>query len=128
MEAHNRLSSRALGQIFESAAAQSLARTGAELICLNWRNKFGEIDLIYWDKGVLCIGEVKSAESSLLRALEKVNGVKQAQLKKMAALFLAERFPGRWPAVRFDVFAFAFQATPLGPRPLEQEWIKNAFY
>lgn len=110
------------GKRGENAAADFLKRNGCKILKRNYRNKFGEIDIIAKDKDTLCFVEVK-ARSSLLFGLpqESVNIFKQNQMAKAALIFLKENKLLEEKA-RFDVISVI--NTEQEPRI---SLIKNAF-
>lgn len=94
-----------LGKLGEAQAAVHLQKIGYKILQINYRNQFGEIDIIAQDKDVLCFVEVKTRKS--LKAgdpLEAIHSVKQRKLVQMALLFLKSK-KLRMGRIRFDVLA-----------------------
>ncbi|MGA9527987.1 MAG: YraN family protein [Terriglobales bacterium] len=92
------------GRRGEEDAYFYLRRRGYTLIARNYRspNLRGELDLVGWDKEVLCIIEVKTRTSRAVKPAEAaVDREKQNELRLMAREFL-RHMPGtcQW---RFDV-------------------------
>ena len=96
---------RALGAAGESAAARHLEKCGYRIVEANVRCRFGEIDLVAIDAGVIVFVEVKSNRGSRFGAPEEmVTPAKQRRLTRLAAWYLQRRgWLGR--AARFDVVA-----------------------
>ncbi len=111
------------GRWAEREAAGHLRAHGLKLIARNYRGRFGEVDLIMSDGGVIVFVEVKHRRSAaFMHPAENVDAHKQRRLAMAAGRFLAThpRY-GRQPA-RFDV------VTITGPnyRP-RIDWIQDAF-
>jgi len=96
---------RALGAAGESAAARHLEKCGYRIVEANVRSRFGEIDLVAVDAGVIVFVEVKGNRGGRYGAPEDmVTPAKQRRLTRLAAWYLQRRgWLGR-PA-RFDVVA-----------------------
>ena len=82
----------------------------------------GEVDLIGWDKDVLCFIEVKTRSSRAVATAESaVDEEKQSELAGMAREYV--RRLKQAPAVRFDVVSVYFEAG----KPEDITLFKNAF-
>jgi putative endonuclease len=105
---------RALGAAGESAAARHLERCGYRIVETNVRCRFGEIDLVAIDRGVIVFVEVKGNRGGRYGAPEEmVTPAKQRRLTRLAAWYLQRRgWLGR-PA-RFDVVAVDWDAADSG--------------
>lgn len=101
---------RALGTAGESAAARHLAGRGYRIVEANVRCRFGEIDLVAIDAGVIVFVEVKGNRGGRFGSPEEmVTPAKQRRLTRLAAWYLQRRcWLGR-PA-RFDVVAVEWDA------------------
>ena len=101
---------RALGTAGESAAAQYLERCGFRIVESNARCRFGEIDLVAIDAGVVVFVEVKGNRGGRYGVPEEmVTLFKQRRLTRLAWWYLQRRgWIGR-PA-RFDVVAVDWEA------------------
>jgi putative endonuclease len=98
-------STTAKGRTAEERAESFLRRRGYEIVERNARSAFGEIDLIALEGGDLVFVEVRSrADDSTGGAEETVGAIKQRQVARAAAAYLAERAP-RFETCRFDVVA-----------------------
>ena len=115
--------SRAEGIQGEAIVARYLREQGYRLAAHGYRSRYGEIDLIAWDGGVLCFVEVKT-RTNLNMALprEYVTPQKQNRLRKTAMIYLAEK--------RLDCCARFDVAEVYAEHGFDQariEYIKNAF-
>jgi putative endonuclease len=107
-----------VGQDKERLAADFLTRQGLRLIARNHRCRFGEIDLIMGDAGVLVFVEVRYRASSRFGTpAETVDHHKQRRLVAAANHYLLVH-PSVLPC-RFDVVAMTGHDQVL--------WLKDAF-
>ena len=99
-------SKRDIGKIGEEKAAAFLERNGYTILERNFRNRFGEIDIVARDKGVICFIEVRTRRGSLKHSLafESIGRLKQQRLSKLAVSFLKESH-GWGKRARFDVIS-----------------------
>ena len=82
-----------LGRTGEDLALAHLERLGYALVARNHRTRWGEIDLVVHDGRVLVFVEVKTRRASGASGRgpwEALNARKRAQVRRMAAAFLAE--------------------------------------
>lgn len=97
-----------LGRQGEEEAARFLKENGYEILCANYRTRFGEIDIVAREKGALCFVEVKSRRSERLGAPEEaVSFRKQRHICRAALAYLQDKRPGDVD-VRFDVVALKY--------------------
>ena len=93
-----------LGRLGEQLALDHLERLGYALVARNHRTRWGELDLVVADARALVFVEVKTRRATGAgRAWENLHAAKRAQVRRIAAAFLAE-VPGR-PSrdeIRFD--------------------------
>ena len=88
-----------IGQLGEDIAARYLSRKGYAVVERNYREKWGEIDIIAKKQGVYRFIEVKAVERDVLREttqgqynpLEKVHGKKLARLHRTIVSYLAKK-------------------------------------
>lgn len=100
------------GKEAEGAAARFLEKQGYKLLRRNYRNKFGEIDIVAVDKGVICFVEVKARHTVLFGSPgEAVSRHKQRQISKAALCYLKENNLLERPA-RFDVVTLLYKNDP----------------
>lgn len=116
---------RQLGQWGEERIAALLQARGYEILCRNWRCRWGELDLVARRGEYLCFVEVKLRRSaSFAPARSFVTGPKQQRLRLAAACYLTQYDTGLQP--RFDVAeVYAPQGTQTRD-PVIQYW-ENAF-
>jgi len=76
----------------EAAAANFLRERGYRPVAHSYHCRFGEIDLIAWDKKTLCFVEVKT-RTNLSKGLprEYVTAAKQERIRKTALCYLQEK-------------------------------------
>jgi putative endonuclease len=90
-----------LGRRGEQIALDHLERLGYALVVRNHRTRFGELDLVVVDDRALVFVEVKTRRARHpSRAWESLHSAKRAQVRRMAAAYLAEA-PAR--PVRRDI-------------------------
>lgn len=118
-------SPRAFGEQQEKIAARYLAEQGLQLICMNYQNKLGEIDLVMRTARELVFVEVRYRRSSTFgSAAESVDYHKQRKLWRAAQCYLKTlQLTNRIPC-RFDILGIS----PGKPgQPLQFDWIQGAF-
>lgn len=92
-----------LGQEGEDRALEYLLKKGYRFVGRNIRLFCGEIDLLFEDKGVLAIVEVKTKTSSRYSTpQEKIDRAKKRKLLQLARA-LWQKFPDK--TIRIDVIA-----------------------
>ncbi len=92
-----------LGRDGEAAACELYRRLGFEIVDRNYRAGRGEIDVVARRGETVVFCEVKTRRSDQWGLpAEAVGPAKQAQLRRLAAAWLAERQPG-YVEVRFDI-------------------------
>jgi putative endonuclease len=81
-----------LGRAGEELALAHLERLGLDLVARNHRTRWGEIDLVVHDGTTLVFVEVKTRRTtgSGRGPWEALHARKQAQVRRMAAAYLAE--------------------------------------
>jgi putative endonuclease len=119
----NRAAHLYTGERGEEAAYFHLRKLGYVMVARNYRSprRRGEIDVIGWDKDVLCFIEVKTKSSkNFIPAEVAVDAEKQHDLREVAREYL-RKVPGE-PPTRFDILSVYFdQKTP------QFELFQNAF-
>jgi putative endonuclease len=100
-----------LGAIGERIAARHLEAAGMTVLARNWRARGevrGELDLVVRDGDVLVVCEVKTRRRSEAGApLEAITPRKLAQLRRLAAAFLADT-GARAAGIRIDAVGVAW--------------------
>jgi putative endonuclease len=83
---------RALGRDGEQQAARWYEAAGYTVLARNWRCRAGELDLVVERDGTIVFCEVKARSGERFgHPAEAVTARKQARLRRLAALWLAER-------------------------------------
>ncbi|MEO6859529.1 MAG: YraN family protein [Solirubrobacteraceae bacterium] len=118
---------RALGELGEQLAAEHLERRGYVIVERNYRTRWGELDIIALDRGILTFCEVKTRRlgGRAGAPFEAVGPGKQAQVRRMAGRWLVERKDrphGR--ELRFDAIAVNVDAAG---RLVSLEHLEGAF-
>ena len=111
-----------LGKRGEELACRELRRQGYAIVARRYRTRYGEIDIVAMDGGVLVFVEVKARSSERFGTpLAAVTPVKQRRLTRMALDYLARSRTSGVPC-RFDVVSVAVGEA----RPVVQV-VTNAF-
>lgn len=111
-----------IGQNAETLAAQHLINQGLILIKKNYRVKFGEIDLIMKEKGILLFIEVRYRSNLKFGSpAETIHFRKQKKIIKTAQHYLSVKHANSLPPCRFDVLTLSQYNT------VNICWLKNAF-
>lgn len=78
-----------LGRKGEDIAASYLERQGCEILARNYRCRYGEIDIIALDHGILCFVEVKTrSRSDFGRPCQAVDWKKEVHIKRCAYSYM----------------------------------------
>lgn len=110
---------RAIGSHYESRVAAFLKKQGFEILEQNYHCRFGEIDLIARDTAELVFIEVKYRSTDRAgSALEAITEKKAAQVRHVAAVYLAQKRYSEQTPVRFDAVGIDGERIT---------YIKNAF-
>ena len=114
-----------MGAAGEVMAARFLREKGYDIVGVNVRTRFGEIDMIAQKDSYLVFVEVKTrGEDALYEPREAVTDAKQSRILKTAALYLQAHPTDRQP--RFDVIeVFTGDGDPQTPKAIDH--IENAF-
>jgi putative endonuclease len=95
---------RSTGTFYEEKAAEYLKGLGMDIVCRNFRCRFGEIDLVAKDGDVLVFVEVKyRKKASAGGALCQVGYRKQRTISRVALFYLTRYGLYDRTACRFDV-------------------------
>ena len=112
------MNKRELGTAYEKKAEEYLEGLGYEILTCNFRNRYGEIDIIAKHEGYLVFVEVKyRANQSMGDPLEAITFSKQKTICKVALYYMKKERLMDFP-VRFDV---------VGINGQEMQVIQNAF-
>lgn len=111
------------GQAWEDLACEHLRAAGLELLARNFRTRFGELDLVMRDAGVLVFVEVRyRARSDYGGAAASVDQRKRGRLSTAGAQFRQQHPALADLPCRFDVVAIT------GPRDAARiDWHRAAF-
>ena len=119
------MNTKLLGGWGEEQAAKYLIDKGYKIIGMNYKNRFGEIDIIAENKFVVVFAEVKTRKDDhFATAREFVDNGKKARLVLVAGMWICENETEKQP--RFDVIEVY---APDGVKTKEPEinHIMNAF-
>lgn len=104
MKSDNKLT----GNIGEELATRYLENKGYKIQERNFRTRFGELDIICWDKETLVFVEVKTKIGhDFGEPEEMVNSAKLSQVKRMAGVYLLDK--NLEVACRVDVVAIVLK-------------------
>lgn len=114
----NRMKNKVEGNIGEVLSVNFLKKQGYKILSINFKTKFGEIDIIAQDKDTIVFVEVKRRETLKFgRPIEAIDYRKELKIKRVAEYYL-NKTKNYEVNVRFDVIEI------LGK---EISHIKNAF-
>ncbi|NTV28453.1 MAG: YraN family protein [Candidatus Omnitrophica bacterium] len=99
------MKSHELGHDGEKFACDFLARQGYRILEANYRTRFGEVDVVAEERGMLCFVEIKTRTADGLEAFEAVDRRKQGRMVRVAQAYLVEKRGTVDVAARFDVLA-----------------------
>jgi putative endonuclease len=92
------------GRAGEDQAAAWYVAAGYTVVARNWRCRQGELDLVAVKGGTYVFCEVKTRRTDAFGVpASAVTPAKQARIRRLAAVWLAEEAPGRARLLRFDV-------------------------
>jgi putative endonuclease len=98
---------RASGAAFEQRACTELERAGFKLLARNYTTRYGELDLVMMDRGIVVFVEVRHrVRASHGGAAASVTSTKQARLIAAAQLWLAANPRFAQSICRFDVVSY----------------------
>ena len=119
------MSTKQDGDWGEALVEKYLSERGCRIVEREWRCRFGEIDLIAWDKNVLCFVEVKTRTNTQMGLpREYVTAGKQARIRKTALFYLCDN--GLDCPARFDV-AEVYAAAPGDEKSVRIVYVEDAF-
>jgi putative endonuclease len=113
-----------LGKWAEDHACRALSRRGYAILERRYRTRYGEIDIIARDRGVVVIIEVKSRRRATCGSpAAGVTARKQRRLLQLASSYLQQRGLANSPC-RFDVMSVYCPGAGKSPR---LEHLRSAF-
>lgn len=117
---------RLFGDRGERLAVRHLKKSGLKIVARNYRNRFGEIDIIALDGQTIVFVEVKTRKSNAAgNPLEAVDEIKQAKIIQVAQAYLKQRRLFEY-SVRFDVIGIVWNEDGKESRP-ELTHVRHAF-
>ena len=112
-----------IGRFGEDIAADHVRALGWTILERNWRNRFGELDIVATDGGALVIVEVKTRASRFfIDPAAAVTPVKLARMRRLTRMWLVDNGSG-WSQIRFDVVSI--QLDPGCPGDAERAVIRH---
>lgn len=115
-----------LGNLGEDLVAEYLRKCGYIIIKRNWRDRFGEIDVIAEKDEHIIFVEVKTRmDDPMVGGAEAVDRKKAERVRKTALLFLKKLHRPLTP--RFDVAEVTVYKRDDGTTGYNLEYIKSAF-
>ncbi|HEU5104305.1 MAG TPA: YraN family protein [Solirubrobacterales bacterium] len=120
---------RRTGQIAEDLVADRIAAAGWEIVERNARTRYGELDIVARDGGVLVFIEVKGARADTdygpERPICSIDFRKQRKVRRLATAWISERRDQpRYDDIRFDAVGVTLDRSG---NPLQVDHIKGAF-
>jgi putative endonuclease len=113
------MNKREVGTAYEKKAGEFLEKQGLRILCRNFRNRYGEIDIVAKDGEVTVFVEVKyRKDTSKGMPEEAVDFRKQQRICRVADYYRMMHHMGDFSPVRFDVVAICGK---------EIRWFRNAF-
>lgn len=113
------MNKREVGGTYEKKAGLFLENQGLRILCYNFRNRYGEIDIVARDGATIVFVEVKyRKDTSKGLPQEAVDYRKQRKICRVADYYRMIHKMGDFSPVRFDVVAICGE---------EISWIQNAF-
>ncbi|MFT4127618.1 MAG: YraN family protein [Gordonia sp. (in: high G+C Gram-positive bacteria)] len=94
-----------VARIGEDLAAEYVIGLGWTVLDRNWRNRYGELDLIAADDRRLVVVEVKTrASRTFADPATAVTPDKLQRIRRLTRMWLAQQ-SGHWSQIRFDIIA-----------------------
>lgn len=110
----------------EERVARYLRSKGCIIVKRNYRDRFGEIDIIAESKAYLLFVEVKTREKgALVSGFEAVDSAKQRRVRNTGIMF-SKRLKSPLP-LRFDVAQVTVDTLEDGSEQWHLKYLKNAF-
>lgn len=94
-----------IGRLGEQIAAGQCEKLGWLVLERNWRNRYGELDIIAADGTTLIVVEVKTRSTDTYSdAAYAVTPAKLARMRKLTRMWLSAQ-DRHWAGIRFDVMS-----------------------
>ena len=114
------MNKREVGTAYEKKAGEFLEKQGLRILCRNFRNRYGEIDIVAKDGEVTVFVEVKYRKNRTSGMPEEAVGEgKQRKICRVSDYFRIRHPEYCAMQVRYDVIAVCAEET---------RWYKNAFF
>lgn len=115
----NSINKRQTGTEYETIAVKYLEEQGVRIVERNFRNRFGEIDIIGYDNDYLVFFEVKYRRDERKgNPVEAVSYKKCHTICRVADFYRMKHGIGEFMPIRFDIIAVC---------GTEIQWYRNAF-
>ena len=122
----DQLTAAEIGRAGEAMVASFLKQRGYIILKRNWRDRYGEVDLIAENKENIVFVEVKTrTEGALVSGLEAVDAGKVARIRNAAVMF-TKRLNTKLPP-RIDVAEVTVCQKQDGSKEWKLHYMKNAF-
>ena len=113
------MNKRRVGEFYEKKAGAFLEERGLRIVCHNFRNRYGEIDIVAKDGETTVFLEVKYRRNTLMgMPQEAVDYRKQWRICRVADYYRMLHEMGDFSPVRFDVVAICGEKI---------SWFRNAY-
>lgn len=123
---YNSENSRILGALGEEKVAKFLKSKGCIILKRNYRDRYGEVDIIAESKQNIIFVEVKTRnKNALVSGLDAIDEKKMRLIKNEALMFTKRLNTDLEP--RIDVAELTYSETPDGKYKWELKYIKSAF-
>lgn len=123
---YNNENSRILGALGEEKVAKFLKSKGCIILKRNYRDRYGEVDIIAESKQNIIFVEVKTRnKNALVSGLDAIDEKKMRLIKNEALMFTKRLNTDLEP--RIDVAELTYSETPDGKYKWELKYIKSAF-
>ncbi len=123
---YNSENSRILGALGEEKIAKFLKSKGCIILKRNYRDRYGEVDIIAESKQNIIFVEVKTRnKNALVSGLDAIDEKKMRLIKNEALMFTKRLNTDLEP--RIDVAELTYSETPDGKYKWELKYIKSAF-
>lgn len=123
---YNTEQSKRLGAMGEEKVAAYLRSQGYIILKRNWRDRYGEVDIIAEDKSNIVFVEVKTrTEDALVTGLEAIDFAKRRHIRNAAEMFVKRLNTTLLP--RIDVAEVVLKRQENGEYKWMLNYIKSAF-
>lgn len=97
---------RSVGTAYEQIASEYLEAQGFVILEKNYRNRYGEIDIVAQEGKTICFVEVKYRSSNRYGyPIEAVDYRKQKKILAVSRYYLLMHGQSEWTPCRFDIVA-----------------------